>query len=135
MSSSLILKLSMFGLVMGVASVFWIPPNAEPFFWLPIFLICAYVIGRTAKKPFLTGVLLGLANSVWITAAHILLSSEYLERHAREAAMMRTMPIPNSPRLMMAMMGPIIGLVSGVIIGLLALLASKLAKPKRLALN
>ena len=131
----LILKLSMFGLVMGIATVFWIPSNLEPFLWLLIFLICAYVIGRSSEKPFFTGVLLGLANCVWITTAHILLFSEYLEKHAREAAMMKSMPLPDSPRLMMALMGPIIGMISGIIIGLFALLAAKLVRPKRLATN
>lgn len=128
----LILKLSMFGLAMGVATVFWIPSNIEPIFWLLIFLICGYVIGRSSEKPFLTGVLLGLANCVWITATHILLFSQYLEKHAREAAMMKTMPLPNSPRLMMALVGPLVGLVSGVIIGLLALLTAKFVRRKRI---
>jgi hypothetical protein len=40
--------------------------------------------------------------------------------------MMTSMPLPDSPRLMMAMTGPIIGLVSGLILGLFALVARKL---------
>ena len=132
---SLILKLSMCGLIIGVATVFWIPSNVEPFLWIVIFLICAYVIGRSSEKPFYTGVLLGLANSVWITTAHILLFGKYLEKHAHEAAMMKSMPFPDSPRLMMAIMGPVVGMISGIIIGLFALLAAKLVRPKRLATN
>lgn len=132
---SLILKLSMFGLVMGIATVFWIPSNVEPFFWLLIFLICAYVIGRSSEKPFFTGILLGLANCVWITMAHILLFGQYLERHTREAAMMKSMPLPNSPRMMMALTGPLVRLISGIIMGLLAVLAAKLVRPKRLVIN
>jgi hypothetical protein len=34
--------------------------------------------------------------------------------------MMTSMPLPDSPRLMMAMTGSIIGLVSGLILGLFA---------------
>lgn len=132
MSWLLILKLSIFGLVMGVATVFWIPSNVEPFLWLLIFVICAYAIGRSSGRPFLTGVLVGLANCVWITTAHILLFSEYLARHLREAAMMISMPLADSPRLMMALTGPIVGLTSGIIIGLLALFAAMLIRPRRL---
>lgn len=132
---NLILKLSLFGLVMGVATVFWIPSNVEPFLWILIFLICAYVIGRSSEKPFYTGVLLGLANCVWITTTHILLFGEYLGKHAREAAMMKSMPLPDSPRLMMALMGPIVGMISGIVIGLFAVLAARLVRSKHLATN
>ncbi len=127
MNWKLILQLSMFGLAMGLATVFVIPSNIEPVFWLIIFVICAYVIAKQTRKAFLHGLLLGLANSVWITAAHILLFQQYIATHAREAQMMQTTPF--SPRIMMAIVGPIIGLVSGVVIGLLALLASKIVKP------
>ena len=35
---------------------------------------------------------------------------------------------PDSPRLMMAMMGPVIGVVSGLVLGLFAFVAGKLVK-------
>lgn len=42
--------------------------------------------------------------------------------------MMKSMPLPDMPRLMMAILGPVVGLISGIIIGLLALGAGKLVK-------
>jgi hypothetical protein len=51
--------------------------------------------------------------------------------HAREAEMMKSMPLPESPRLMMALTGPVIGIVSGVIIGLFSLIARALMKRSR----
>jgi hypothetical protein len=132
MNWKLILQLSIFGLAMGLATVFFIPSNIEPICWLLIFLVCAYVIARrNPGKPFLHGLYLGLVNSVWITACHILLFSSYIASHAREAAMMTSMPMPDSPRLMMALTGPVAGAVSGVLIGLLAFAASKFVKPER----
>ncbi len=129
MNWKLIFQLSLFGLAMGIATVFLIPSKIEPAFWLVIFLICAYVIAkRRPAKLFLHGLLLGLANSVWITAAHVLLFDSYIARHAQEAAMMQSMPLPASPRLMMALTGPVVGLISGVIIGLFALGAAKLVR-------
>ena len=129
MNWKLILQLSLFGLAMGFATVFFIPSEIEPAFWLVIFLVCAYIIAkRTPVKHFLHGLLLGLANSVWITASHVLLFSRYITNHPREAAMMTSMPFPDSPRLMMALTGPIVGLVSGLVLGLFALVGRKLVK-------
>jgi len=129
MNWKLIFQLSLFGLAMGIATVFVIPSNIEPVFWLVIFLICAYAIAKKcATRHFLHGFLVGLVNSVWVTSAHILLFDRYLVTHAKEAEMMTRMPLPGSPRLMMAMIGPLVGVISGVIIGLFAFVAGKLVK-------
>jgi hypothetical protein len=94
-----------------------------------MFLVCTYIIAKQAPaKPFLHGLFLGLANCVWITASHILLFDRYIANHPREAAIMTSMPLPDSPRLMMAMTGPIVGFVSGLVLGLFALVARKLLK-------
>lgn len=128
MNWKLIVLLSLFGLAMGMATVFWIPSKIEPLFWLVIFLLCAVLIARGSARPFLTGLLLGIANSVWITACHILFYGAYIARHAQEAAMMKSMPAAVSPKLMMALTGPLIGVVSGIIIGLFAWVASRLIR-------
>lgn len=134
MDRKLIFQLSLFGLAMAFATVFLIPQNIEPVFWLAIFIFCAYAIAkRRATGRFVHGVLLGLVNSVWITSAHILFFERYVAGHPQEAAMMKSMPLPDSPKLMMALVGLLIGLVSGVVIGLLALAAGKLIKQRPLA--
>ena len=131
MNWKLIFQLSLFGLAMGIATVYVIPSNIEPAFWLVIFLICAYLIAKGtagAGMHFVHGLLLGVANSVWITAAHVLLFDRYIANHAREAAMMQNPSMPLSGRAMMAVVGPVVGLVSGVILGIFALIAGKLVK-------
>lgn len=129
MNWKLIFQLSLFGLAMAIATVYVIPSKIEPAFWLVIFLYCAYAIAKFAGgKNFLHGFLLGLANCVWITGAHVLLSERYLAGHAQEAAAMGQGPLASHPREMMLIVGPLIGIVSGVIIGLLALAAGKLVK-------
>ena len=128
MNWKLTIELSMFGLAMGVATVFVIPSNIEPLFWLVIFGICAYIIAtKCSGKYFLHGLLVSVVNSVWITASHILLFDRYMANHAQEAAMMASMPLTVSPRLMMAVMGPVIGVASGVILGIFAVVAARLA--------
>jgi hypothetical protein len=129
MNWRLIFQLSLFGLAMGLATVFFVPSNIEPFFWLVIFIISAYLIAtRTMGRFFLHGLMVGIGNSIWITAVHVALFRAYADRHAQEVAMSATMGLPTHPRLMMALTGPVIGVVSGIVIGLLALLASRLVK-------
>src|SRR5437762_12564641 len=100
---------------MGIATVFVIPSNLEPVLWIVIFVVCAYAIAKNAPgKPFLHGLLLGVANSLWITASHLLLFGSYIARHQREAVMMQSGPMASSPRLMMAVIGPVIGVISGI---------------------
>jgi hypothetical protein len=128
MNWKLIFQLSLFGLFMGIATVYVIPSTIEPLFWLAIFLFCAYVIARNTSRRFLHGLCLGLANCVWITASHVALAKGYLASHAQEMAMMQSGPLAQHPRLMMAIVGPVIGVVSGCIIGLFALIAGKFVK-------
>jgi len=127
MNWKLIFGLSLFGLAMAIATVFVIPSKIEPLFWLIIFIICAIVIAKQAPgKYFLHGLLVSLVNSVWITAAHVLLFDQYIARHAKEAQMMAQMPL--APRVMMLVTGPLVGLVSGLVLGLFAFIASRFVK-------
>ena len=131
MDWKLIFGLSLFGLAMGVATVFVIRSDVEPVFWLFVFLVCAYLIARNRpERHFLHGLLLGIVNSIWVIGAHIVFFSKYIANHPKEAAMMSSMPLPDSPRVMMACIGPIIGIISGLVIGLLALVPGGLVKPR-----
>jgi hypothetical protein len=129
MNKKLIFRLSLIGLAMAIATVFWIPSNLEPFFWLIIFIFCAYIIAKKCSaKYFLNGFLLSLANCIWVTSAHIIFIETYLVHHTHEAVMITKMPLPDSPRLMMLIMGPVIGIISGFVLGLFAFVASKVVK-------
>jgi hypothetical protein len=127
MNWRLVFSLSLFGLAMGLATVFFVPSSVEPFLWLAIFVFCAAMIAkRAASKYFLHGLCVSLVNSVWITAAHVAFFDHYFANHAREAAMMGSM---SSPRLMMIVTGPVVGLVMGAVLGLFAFVASRFIKP------
>ena len=125
--------LSLFGLAMAFATVFVISPKVEPVIWPVIFVIyaCAIAAKSRARGYFAHGLLLGLVNSVWITTAHILFFDRYIAGHPQEAAMMKGIPLAVAPKLMMAIVGLWVGLISGALIGLLALVAGKvLRRPK-----
>ena len=131
MNWKLIFQLSLFGLAMAISTVYWIPSDREPFFWLVIFIICAYIIARNCTgKYFLHGLLVSLINSIWITASHVLLFKTYIANHPKEAEMLTTMPMPTHPRLMMLFTGPVVGLISGLVLGVFAFIASKIWKKK-----
>ena len=122
MNWKLIFSLSLFGLVMAFGTVYVIASNVEPIFWLAIFLVCALVIAKRAPRSyFLHGLMVGVVNSIWVTGAHVFLFARYVAGHHKEAAMMASMPLPTHPRVMMLIVGPAIGVVSGAIIGVLAL--------------
>ncbi len=131
MNWKLILKLSLFGLAMGVATVYVIPSNIEFFFWLPIFIISAYFIAkRCADSFFANGFMVGVVNSIWISAAHVILFDAYIARHAMEAAQYHDPRIPVPPKVAMFVIGIFIGITSGLVIGLFAFIASKIIKGK-----
>lgn len=131
MNYKIISQLSLFGLAMAIATVFWIPSNVEPIYWLLIFIVCAYFIAlKSSGRYFMTGFWVSIMNSIWITVVHIIFFHTYLSNHPQEADMMTRMPMPHSPRLMMLITGPMVGIISGLVLGLFAFIASKILQKK-----
>jgi len=127
MNWKVIFALSLFGLAMGVATVFIVPSRVEPVLWLAIFVVCAVLIARAGvPKPFLYGFLVSVLNSVWIIAAHEIFFDRYVAGHPQEASM-PTGGIP--PRVFMVIIGLMIGIVSGLVLGLFSWIASRYVKP------
>ena len=131
MNWKIIFQLSVFGLIMAVATVFLIPEKAEPIFWLFIFIFSAYVIAKTvSKKYFLHGFCVSLVNCIWITAAHIIFYSTYITNHPNAVEMFAHLPYSTHPKAQMLVMGPGFGIVSGLVLGLFAVIASLIVKKK-----
>ena len=118
----LVLSLSLFGLAMAFGTVYVIPPSVEPFIWLAILVTSAVIIARRRPdRPFAHGFATGLMNSVWMTAGHILLYDTFMAGHPSEAEFIKTAPMP--PRVMMLLTGPVVGIVTGIIMGGIAAIA------------
>ena len=135
MNWKLIFLLSLFGLAMGFATVFVIPSSVEPFCWLAIFIVCAYLIARYAPgKYFLHGLSVGIANGIWMTAIHASLFYTYVANHPEYLQMLTAPGNPEvmaaHPRRMMVITGPIIGVLSGLVIGLFSWVASRFVKSR-----
>jgi len=129
MNWKLIFSLSLFGLAMAFGTVYFISSKVEPFCWGGIMLVSAFFIAKNANgKYFLHGLFTSLANCVWITGAHVALFTTYIASHQEELKMMADMPFHDHPRRMMLIAGPIVGIISGIVLGVLSLLASKIFK-------
>ena len=132
MNWKLVFQLSAFGLIMAFATISLIPENVEPGFWLAIFIFCAYVIAKVCTgKYFLSGFCVSLVNCIWITGAHIIFYSSYIANHPAVYKMAQEHPMfPSHPRLAMLVTGPFLGIVSGLVLGLFAFVASKIVTKK-----
>lgn len=120
----LVFALSGFGVVMAALTVSAVPSNVEPLFWLVIFVFCGWVIARRVeRRHYLHGLMVGIVNSVWMTAAHVAFADTYLARHPTEAALAAGSPF--SPRVWIVLTGPVIGVLSGVVLGLFARVAAR----------
>jgi hypothetical protein len=129
MNWRLIVTLSLFGLAMGIATVALIPPKIEPLLWVVIFVISAYAIARRATTQFfLHGLAVSLVNSIWITSSHVLFFDPYMAHHPQEAAMTASIPFSVHPRILMVVIGPLIGLASGIVLGVFCTIAAKLTR-------
>ncbi|MDN3580994.1 hypothetical protein [Mucilaginibacter flavus] len=132
MNWKLIFQLSLFGLAMSFATVYFIPSSGEAFFWLPIFLISAYLVAKKCVESFfLNGFMVSIVNSLWISAVHVILFDAYIAHHANEAHLYQnpTMPIP--PKAAMFILGVVMfGIGSGIVLGLFSFVASKIVKNK-----
>jgi len=115
---------------MAFATVYFIPSNIEPLFWLIIFIVCAIVIAKKCSgKYFLNGFMVSIFNCVWITTVHLLLYSTYIANHHDMHEMLTlNNPFAGHPRLFMAVSGPVIGIISGLVLGLFSFIASKIIK-------
>jgi hypothetical protein len=134
MNWKLILRMSALGLIMAMGSVFLIPSILESICWLILFLLYAWQIGKyTSSFRFLHGLVLGILNSVWITLIHDLFLERYLARHPREIAtiaLLHNAHISGSPRALLAGKDIFFGVCFGIVIGVFAMVAGLMARPR-----
>jgi hypothetical protein len=128
MNWKLIFTLSLFGLVMALCTITLIPPGIEPALWLFLFVAVGRLIARFAAGDYFAhGFLVSMVNSVWITTAHVIFFVPYLVHHPQMVEMSKKIPfLTHHTRWQMLIMGPIFGVLFGLIQGLFAVLASKI---------
>jgi len=125
----LIFLLSLVGVAMAFLSVFGMTGRLESVYWLVIFVFYGIIIvKRTPGEYFLHAFLVSTLNGVWIGLIHASFFSIYMMNNPLMKATSQHMPFHTHPRVVMVMMGPIIGAASGFLAGLIAFIAGKTMK-------
>ena len=127
MNWKLILSLSGFGLLMGILSVLGLVSKVEGWLWLAIGIFCAGWMGtQLAERRFLHGFLTGLIGGAVAPAIQALFFSTYVANNPEFTQAAAQLP-PGIPlRLLVVVAIPVSGLLSGVVLGLLTLVAGKI---------
>jgi hypothetical protein len=119
--------LSLPAIPMAFATVYYVPINLEPVFWLVLFIFCAFVIAKLcSRKFFWNGFLVSIFNCVWITTIHFIWFDDYYHSHPQFAAMKDV--TPQMMRMGGLIIGPITGIISGLVLGLFSWLAAKVLR-------
>lgn len=116
---------------MGFASVFGLTQQYEWLMWLLIGIFCAWVFARKVSDDFfLHGFYLGILDGIFNSVIESAFFSTYLANNPRMVEGLKDMPEAVPPALIILIMGPIVGALSGVVFGLLTVIASKIAKKR-----
>ena len=134
MNWKLIIILSLFGLALGVASVFTLTPVTEFVFWVAVTVVTAILIAKYAGgKFFLHGFLVAIVNTFWVTLSQVLLFYTYVTSHPEYLQMVATLPpaLADHPRRLILYRAPVVALISGLFVGIVSLVASKVLNRMR----
>jgi hypothetical protein len=126
MNWRLIVTLSLLGIVFGISSVFGFTAGCEWLAWLCIGVYSAWRFTRQSREElFLHGFYLGILAGFFSSIVQALFISAYLANNPRMVEALNALPQGLHPAAVVLIMGPIIGTVSGVAFGVLAVIIGK----------
>jgi hypothetical protein len=133
MNWKLIGLLSGFGVLMGVTSVLGFTKGMEGLLWLAIAVICVFlIVWRAPIRFFLHGIFVGLIGGAVAPVIQFLFFSTYLANNPELATKFAEIPGGMEPSYFVLMLTPIIGVISGLVLGVACWLVAKLAGKSRL---
>jgi hypothetical protein len=126
MDWTVIMIFSAIGLIMGLLSVRGFTQKLEPFLWLLFGIATCLVLSKNIdNKPFLHGLLIGIAWGVINSLVQFAFFDTYLANNP-QLSQNFSKPTFVHPRYFVLVTAPIIGLITGLILGGLSLLFKKL---------
>jgi hypothetical protein len=129
MNWKLVISLSAFGVVMGLASFFGVTKGFEPLIWPIIGIFCALWIARKAgQKYFLHGFFTGVIGGASAPLLQALFFSTYIANNPRAAEDLKQLPAGFSAQTFFFILVPIIALISGLMLGLLSWVAGRIVR-------
>ena len=126
MNWQLIFLLSGFGILMGILSANGLTRKIEPFLWLAFSFISAFIISKNVSRNlFLYGLIVGILWGVFNSVLQSIFFNTYLKNNPRyKEAYAKNAVV--KPRYFILLVGPMIGLVTGIVLGGLAWLCYKI---------
>ncbi len=122
----LLKKLSLLGVVMGIATVWGWVGNYEGLAWFLLAVICALVIGRKVRRQhFPHGLLAGAIASLIAQIFQVIFFPAYLANSLEHTADFNQLPIDFPPRLLLALLAPFIAAASGIVLGVMSWAAAR----------
>lgn len=123
--------LTLFGVLMGLASVFGYTQSNEWLYWLVIAVISGFVIAKvTDRQIFVKSVVVGLFMGIFTGVIQSVLFDKYLENNPQSLDGFKEIPLSLAPQFVVLFTGPFIGIVFGLFIGLIAIIIDKITGKK-----
>jgi hypothetical protein len=132
MNWRLILLLSSFGLLIGVASLFGFTRGLEPLLWFLIFVLYAWWIANNCTRlHFIHAFLASVLDGTWIAIIHSIFFSTYVRHNPDVIERFKTLPPGVNLRVLTLVMGPLVGAIFGLVAGLFAYLGWRIIKKRK----
>ncbi|QQS35788.1 MAG: hypothetical protein IPM56_16330 [Ignavibacteriales bacterium] len=123
----LILPLLFFGILMGAAGVLGLLGKYELIIWLPVFMVCAFILAKfLTAKFFVNGFVLGFLLAVLSSAIQVIFFDHYINNNPQLKSGFEKLPSPGDAKIFFIMMAPLIGLLSGITLGVFTTAFKKL---------
>jgi len=125
-----ILSLSLFGPVMGLFTLFGVPPfNAEGYVWLVISVVSAVTIAnRIGPGAFINGVATGFLQGATSKLVQGIFSGTYAAHNPGLMEKLTDVPEGMEFKYFVLMLVPFVGIGSALVLGLLTFLAGRLLR-------
>lgn len=118
--------LTLFGVAMGLLSVYGYTQSYEWVYWLVIALISGAVIAKvTDRLIFVKSVVLGIFMGIFAGIIQSAMFDTYLENNPNSLDGFKDIPMSLEPQYVVLFTAPFIGIAFGLLIGLIAILIDK----------
>jgi hypothetical protein len=129
MNWKIILLLSLFGVVMGIASLFGISQGVEWILWIIIAFASAFILSvNVTNKFFAHALFIGLLDGIYPSVIQLAFFDTYILNNPQLLEGFQQLPATVEPRLFVLVIGPFIGIVYGLFIGLITRIIEKFRK-------
>lgn len=118
--------LTLFGVVMGFATVYGLTQKNEFYYWLLIGVVTAFAISKiTSEKIFVKSTVVGLFMGIFTGIIQYVMFNTYLENNPDSIDGFKEIPLSLAPQYVLLFSAPFTGIVFGLFIGLIAYLFIK----------